>query len=260
MTRLLIILVAGLICEAIGVVFLSRGLKEVVSLFSCREILDPDSLSARLSTRADGVSELLWHKLSDQQQARLTGTHASAKEKRRLLVGALNDWLRGDPARHEEHFAGIQLGAEARRLLAQPQVESGRLRLNRLLLEDAYPGELAKSKDQPVNLSQVLSLAGRGLTNTHILLGVFFEALFFIGLLMLMSKADVSFVWPLTSLGFVITTLAARIYLHEEVSALRWSGVCLIMMGAALITWTEKQASPAPASVPVSQSSDAPLK
>jgi drug/metabolite transporter (DMT)-like permease len=91
-----------------------------------------------------------------------------------------------------------------------------------------------------VSVSAVKHLVVQGVTNPHIFLGVFFEALFFVGLLMLMSKADVSFVWPMTSLSFVVTTIAAKIYLHEHVPPLRWSGVCLIMMGAALITWTEK--------------------
>ena len=79
-----------------------------------------------------------------------------------------------------------------------------------------------------------------GATNANILLGVFFEAVFFGTLLVLMSKGDVSFIWPLTSLGFVLTTLAGKLILHEQVSWLRWGGVLLIMMGAGLITYTEK--------------------
>jgi drug/metabolite transporter (DMT)-like permease len=80
----------------------------------------------------------------------------------------------------------------------------------------------------------------RGITNPNILVGVLFEAIFFGTLLTLMSRGDVSFVWPLTSLGFVLTTLAARFILKEEVSALRWSGVLLIVLGAGLITFSEK--------------------
>ena len=106
-----------------------------------------------------------------------------------------------------------------------------------------------------VTLSEVSQLVLRGVTNPHILVGVFFEALFFIGLLMLMSKADVSFVWPLTSLSFVVTTLAAKVYLHEQVSWLRWSGVALIMVGAGLISWTEKNKTSAPNAAQVIHSS-----
>lgn len=83
-------------------------------------------------------------------------------------------------------------------------------------------------------------LIARGATNPSLLLGIFFEAIFFGTLLYLMSRGDVSFVWPLTSLGFVLTTLAARFILKEEVSVLRWSGVLLIVLGAGLITFSEK--------------------
>ena len=91
-----------------------------------------------------------------------------------------------------------------------------------------------------INFSEVSRLAIRGAGNTNMLAGVAFEAVFFGTLLYLMSRGDVSFVWPLTSLGFVLTTLAAKFILHEHVSFLRWSGVLLIVAGAALITYSEK--------------------
>jgi len=80
-----------------------------------------------------------------------------------------------------------------------------------------------------------------GATNRNILLGVLFEAIFFGMLLVLLAKADVSLIWPLTSIGFVLTTGAAKFIRHEDVSPLRWSGVVLIMVGAALVGWSEKQ-------------------
>jgi drug/metabolite transporter (DMT)-like permease len=95
---------------------------------------------------------------------------------------------------------------------------------------------------QKINVPEVLRVAKAGVTNHNILLGVFFEAIFFGTLLILMSKGTVSFIWPLTSLGFVLTTIAAKFILHEEVSWLRWGGVLLIMLGAGVITYTEKAA------------------
>jgi len=62
-----------------------------------------------------------------------------------------------------------------------------------------------------------------------------------------MSKgAEISFIWPLTALGFVFTTLAARFILHEQVPLVRWGGVLLIMAGAGLITYSEKKAEQKP--------------
>ncbi len=91
-----------------------------------------------------------------------------------------------------------------------------------------------------VDLGELLRLVGRGATNRNILLGVAFEAGFFGCLLFLMSRGDVSFIWPLTALSFVLTTLAAKLFLHEHVSGLRWCGVLLIILGAGVITYTEK--------------------
>jgi drug/metabolite transporter (DMT)-like permease len=91
-----------------------------------------------------------------------------------------------------------------------------------------------------INAAELARLIGRGATNRNILLGVLFEAVFFGGLLYLLSQRDVSLIWPLTSLGFVITALAARWVLKEEISWVRWCGVALIVLGAGLITWSEK--------------------
>ena len=94
---------------------------------------------------------------------------------------------------------------------------------------------------KPRNAAQILRVVKSGATNANILLGVFLEAVFFGTLIYLMSQADLSFIWPLTALGFVLTTLAAKFLLHEEVSAVRWSGVVLIVAGSALITWSERE-------------------
>jgi|SRR5579871_3783374 len=93
---------------------------------------------------------------------------------------------------------------------------------------------------QKISATEIGRIIKRGATNSNILLGVLFEAIFFGVLLYLMSQGNVSFVWPLTSLGFVLTTIAAKFVLNEEVSLLRWGGVMLIVLGAGIITYTEK--------------------
>jgi len=90
-----------------------------------------------------------------------------------------------------------------------------------------------------VSPNEISRIIVRGMTNWNILLGTLLEAIFFGVLLYLLSQKDVSLVWPLTSLGFVLTALAARMVRHEEVSALRWVGVIIIVIGAALVAWSE---------------------
>ena len=83
-------------------------------------------------------------------------------------------------------------------------------------------------------------LIGRGVANPWILLGTALETAFFVMLLILLKRNDVSLIWPLTSLGFVLTALAAKFINHETVSPLRWAGVVLIVLGAGLVAWSEK--------------------
>jgi drug/metabolite transporter (DMT)-like permease len=92
-----------------------------------------------------------------------------------------------------------------------------------------------------VGIAEIARVVKAGLTSPQILLGVFFEALFFVCLLILMSQSDISFIWPLTGLSFVFATLAAMWFLHEQVSSVRWAGVVLVMIGAALISYSEQQ-------------------
>jgi drug/metabolite transporter (DMT)-like permease len=95
--------------------------------------------------------------------------------------------------------------------------------------------------------SQIIRVIRDGASNGKILLGIALEAVFFGALVYLLSVRDVSLVWPLTSLGFIVTTLAAQFVLHEKVSPVRWAGVLLIALGAALTSYSESsKEKPAP--------------
>jgi multidrug transporter EmrE-like cation transporter len=85
----------------------------------------------------------------------------------------------------------------------------------------------------------VLKLVGQWFTNKNVLLGLLLETIFFVMLQYLLGQRDVSFVWPLTAISFVMTTLAAQFILHERVDAARWGGVTLIVLGAMLISYGE---------------------
>ena len=103
-----------------------------------------------------------------------------------------------------------------------------------------------------ISAGEIGRVIARGAVNRNILLGILFEAIFFGVLLYLLSEKDVSLIWPLTSLGFVITALAAWLIRHEHVSVLRWTGIIIIVIGAALVAWsdqTKKKSTEPPASI-----------
>ena len=56
--------------------------------------------------------------------------------------------------------------------------------------------------------------------------------------LALLSVADLSFILPMTAIGYVLAALLGRVFLHEAVSPQRWLAVTLIFGGAALVSST----------------------
>ena len=98
-----------------------------------------------------------------------------------------------------------------------------------------------------VSVAELVKVVKGGATNVNVLLGVFCEAVFFASLLILMAKSDISFLWPMTGLSFVFATFAAIWFLHERVSPVRWVGVVCVMIGAALISYSEHAKAKPPA-------------
>ena len=73
-------------------------------------------------------------------------------------------------------------------------------------------------------------------TNKYILLGMLLYGSAFLLWLAAMSTLDISFMYPLLSLAYVITALMAVLFLGEHVSAIRWAGILLVIIGCVLIT------------------------
>jgi uncharacterized membrane protein len=72
--------------------------------------------------------------------------------------------------------------------------------------------------------------------NPSVALGVLLLLGFFASYMTALSWADLTFVLPATSLGYVLLTLIAKFYLHEKVTTSRWIGVLLISAGVGFVT------------------------
>ena len=54
--------------------------------------------------------------------------------------------------------------------------------------------------------------------------------------LLILARADVSFAFPLVSMGFILTVTYAHFVLNEQVSFMRLAGVGLIVVGVVLVS------------------------
>ncbi len=87
-----------------------------------------------------------------------------------------------------------------------------------------------------LNLKVLLSTARRVLGNSSFLLGILFFSVTFFSFLAVLSWADLSLVFPATSLVYVVSTLGAKFILKETVTIQRWAGILMVCLGVALIS------------------------
>ncbi len=59
---------------------------------------------------------------------------------------------------------------------------------------------------------------------------------FFASYLTALSWADLTFVLPASSLGYVIVALLSKFWLHEQLSLYRWLGIVFITAGVGFVT------------------------
>jgi drug/metabolite transporter (DMT)-like permease len=71
--------------------------------------------------------------------------------------------------------------------------------------------------------------------NPFVVLGVVALILAVLVRMALLSLADLSYVLPVTAIGYVLAAFLGRTFLHEVVSGQRWLGTALIFLGAALV-------------------------
>jgi drug/metabolite transporter (DMT)-like permease len=72
--------------------------------------------------------------------------------------------------------------------------------------------------------------------NPWVILGLVFYALSAVLWLIILSRKDLSFVYPLVSLGYVVVLFFSAVIFKEQVSLLRWVGTLVIMLGIFLIS------------------------
>src|SRR5256885_9095593 len=74
------------------------------------------------------------------------------------------------------------------------------------------------------------------IANPWVGLGIILLLGFFASYMTALSWADLTYVLPASSLGYVLLALIARFALHEHISLMRWLGIALVSGGVGLVT------------------------
>jgi hypothetical protein len=111
-------------------------------------ITDPAAFAGKLTNGTDAVSVFLRGRLQDSVKADLaaySAANANAKAVISAMSKDLNEVISGPSIYEKARFSKVVLRPETAQLLQQNPRGQQLARLNKLLLEDAYPAELARS-------------------------------------------------------------------------------------------------------------------
>ena len=113
------------------------------------DIKDVPSLITKLQSDSNQstklISQFIWAEVDPATKQLMTDPESTSPQRQSALVQALNKILRGDSIYEPTRFAGVTLRPETQSLITQSPTGERLIRLNRLLLEDAYPLEIARN-------------------------------------------------------------------------------------------------------------------
>ena len=98
---------------------------------------------------------------------------------------------------------------------------------------------MSSDPDRVDRASEVLPRLWSAATNPVILLGFFAYGVSAALWLIILTRAELSYAYPLLSLGYVAVVFLSRIFFHEAVTGTRVLGTIVICVGVYLISRTQ---------------------
>jgi multidrug transporter EmrE-like cation transporter len=88
------------------------------------------------------------------------------------------------------------------------------------------------------SIENILPILMKVSFNPFIIAGLACYVLSVLVWLMVLSRVEVSFAYPLLSVGYVVTAFAGLLFFDENMGFIRWMGILVICLGVYLITRT----------------------
>ena len=102
-------------------------------------------------------------------------------------------------------------------------------------------GTLAQDVPPVADLSSALVFLKAVSSSPFLWAGLFTVAAVFIIWSTVLSRIDLSVAVPIASFSYILVPVVSVIFLHEQISALRWAGILLILTGVILVSLSSKE-------------------
>ena len=118
----------------------------VIPWFTVEDFLNSFGISNKITASPDPLSKHLKTLFSPQSLAVLSNPNSTAQQQKFVLIDEFNKAIQGALLYDDQRFADINLSSDSKRLKAQNPKGEDLIRLNRMLLEDAYFRELRRNR------------------------------------------------------------------------------------------------------------------
>lgn len=90
--------------------------------------------------------------------------------------------------------------------------------------------------EMPTGLQQGVAFLFKALLNVWVIAGFLLAFIGSLTWIAAVSRLEISFAYPFTSLGFVLVLLLSAVFFHEQISLVRFIGVIVICIGVFLVS------------------------
>ncbi len=136
----------------------ARGIRDRTPLFLPEDVVDPNGLIDKIRDSEDPLSDYLRSQLSDRTLGSLAHYDENSSYRPLVLAALLGDFNRilyYPDLYNEARFAESPITPETRVLAAEKHAGRELVKVNRLLLDEAYPDELMRTLERTVPKGQV---------------------------------------------------------------------------------------------------------
>ncbi len=100
---------------------------------------------------------------------------------------------------------------------------------------------IGSSPGQVTDLTTMFIFLKAVLLSPFLWAGLLTVAVVFILWSMLLSKIDLSVAVPIASFSYILVSVVSVIFLHEQITPLRWCGVFFVLAGVVLVSLSSKE-------------------
>ena len=86
------------------------------------------------------------------------------------------------------------------------------------------------------SLDNIVPIGVKVILNPFVFAGLLCYVISVIVWLMALSRVEVSYAYPLLSVGYIVTAFAGQFFFQEALGPVRWAGIVVICLGVFLVT------------------------